>query len=107
MICCTAVLAELGDETIALGGVLQHVHGFMKIEFEAAPEQRPGLGAGDEDGDRAGLGGGVGIANSIDLAGCGSGGGQGATPPSSPIVVFVGVREVAGFLLGLLLLSRT
>ena len=62
------VLAELrGGRDHQLGGVLEHVHGFMKIEFEAAPEQRPGLGAGSKEASGRGLAELV-IANSM-LAG--------------------------------------
>ena len=52
-----AVLAEHGDQSLALGGGLQRVDGFWQIEFAGVPEQRAGLGAGDEDVERARPGG--------------------------------------------------
>ena len=51
------VLADLGDESVALGRGLELIDGLVQIEFAGLPEQRPGLGAGDEDLERARPGG--------------------------------------------------
>ena len=87
------VLAELGDEAIAHGGGLQRVDGFVQIEFAGLPQQRPGLGSRDEDLERARPGGGW------ITASCGR-----RRSWRGLAVVLVGVREVTGFLFGLLLL---
>jgi hypothetical protein len=39
-------LADPGDEAIAHSGGLQHVDGFMQIEFAGLPQRRAGLRRG-------------------------------------------------------------
>jgi hypothetical protein len=45
------VLADRGDESVALSIALQHVDSFVKIELAGLPEQGAGLGARFEDKD--------------------------------------------------------
>lgn len=46
------VLAQFGNQPVALGGGLQRVDGLVQIKLIALPQRGAGLGAGDEDLER-------------------------------------------------------